>query len=167
MQRHSRVAFLPYVPVTRKVLISKGFQGVPKTLGEHILKKRLAEELTQQEAGARMGVCASTILNWEKGKSNPLPKDIPAITAFLGYAVLPEAVTVPEKIRVKRTSLGWSRKRASKELGVDETTLRDWENGKVILFKKHRECIAEFIGMPFDELDGKMREAWGSVHTYR
>jgi hypothetical protein len=84
MKPHSRVAFLPFVPVVRKVLIPKGFQGTPKTVGEHILKKRLNDGLTQKVAGALIGVNAYTVLNWEKGKTAPLPKDWPGIARFLG-----------------------------------------------------------------------------------
>ncbi len=63
-----------------------------------------------------------------------------------------------------RLRKGWSRKVAAKELRVDESTLRDWEGGKVILLSKHRQLVADFLGLPFAEVDGVMRVAWNGTH---
>ena len=67
MNPHSRVALLtsglgllPYVPYTRKVLISKGTRkkpaGVPSTVGEHLLRKRQADGLIRRELAKRLEV---------------------------------------------------------------------------------------------------------------
>jgi len=125
----------------------------------------MLEGLTQKQAGERMGVDANTVLNWEKCKTIPLPKDWPNIASFLeSDDVFPLATTIAEKLRVARLRKGWSRKVAAKELGVDESTLRDWEGGKVVLLAKHRQLVADFLGMLFAEVDEVMRVAWNEKH---
>lgn len=112
-----------------------------------------------------MGVDAYTVLNWEKSKTTPSPKDWPKIASFLeNDDIFPQATTIAEKLRVARLRKGWSRKVAAKELGVDESTLRDWEGGKVILLAKHRRLVADFLGLPFDDVDEAMRAAWNEKH---
>ena len=88
---HGRVAFLPYVAVTLKALRRKEFDFDPKTLGEHIKKRRLELKLTQKEVAARLKVNAWTVLNWEKGETQPLPQSVPKIILFLGYDPMCEA----------------------------------------------------------------------------
>ncbi len=93
-----------------------------------------------------------------------MPKDIPAIIRFLGKDFLPEGKTIAEKIRLERWRRGWSQEKLAKHLGVDESSITKWENGRVILLSPHRLAIAEFIGMPFEEVDMAMRALWKSVH---
>lgn len=145
--------------------IPRAFQGVPATVGEHIRKKRLNDGLTQKQVGELIGVNACTILNWEKSKTKPTPRDWPSIAAFVGYEIFPDAQTIAEKLRVERLRRGWSRKVAAKELGLDESTLRDWEAGKVVLFMKHRVLVANYLNLPFEVIDVAMREAWNTSHT--
>ena len=112
-----------------------------------------------------MGVDANTVLNWEKSKTIPLPKDWPKVSSFLeSEDIFPQATTIAEKLRVARLRKGWSRKVAAKELGVDESTLRDWEGGKMILLSKHRKLVADFLAIPFAEIDEVMRAAWNGKH---
>jgi hypothetical protein len=44
------------------------------------------------------------------------------------------------------------------------TLLKDWEQGKVILFRKHRRLVAEVLGIPESELDGEMKVRWIAGH---
>ncbi|CAH1903598.1 HTH cro/C1-type domain-containing protein [Candidatus Nitrotoga sp. HW29] len=64
----------------------KPFDFVPHTLGEYIKKKRLELGLTQKEVGKMLGATSFTVLNWEKGKTEPLPHFISGINLFLGVA---------------------------------------------------------------------------------
>jgi len=86
-----------------------------------------------------------TVLNWEKGHTEPPIKSMPAIFRFLGYDPFPEPKTLPERLLAKRREMGWSIKEAAMELGVDEGTWGDWERGKTILFTKHRELVAKHL----------------------
>jgi len=44
---------------------------------------------------------------------------------------LQEPGTFAERITTKRLEQGWSRKLASRHLGIDVSTARDWEQGKL------------------------------------
>jgi lambda repressor-like predicted transcriptional regulator len=92
-------------------------------------------------------------MNWEKGRTVPKVYRLPAIIRFLGYNPLPEPHTLPERLIGKRLEQGWSRKVASRHLGIDVSTLRNWEQGKIILFRKHRRLVAQVLGIPESELD--------------
>jgi len=65
-------------------LRKKPFDFEPKTLGEQIKKERLKRGLSQKEVGALLGVTSFTVLNWEKGKTEPLRESMQMIVRFLG-----------------------------------------------------------------------------------
>lgn len=90
-----RVAFLPFVRVRLKSLRRKPFDFEPQTLGEQIKKRRLQLGLSQKEAGGRLGVTSFTVLNWEKGKTEPLEKLMPRVISFLGWGLLTEKENNP------------------------------------------------------------------------
>jgi len=75
----------------------------PRTIGEHIKKRRLKLKLTQAQASPQLGVDPMTILNWEKGKTTPPMPYLPAIHRFLGYDPFPPATTtIAERLIAKR-----------------------------------------------------------------
>jgi transcriptional regulator with XRE-family HTH domain len=137
----------------------------PTTLGAHIRKRRAELELTLQEAGKVFGTDEGSVINWEKGRTVPKVYRLPAIIRFLGYSPLPEPRTIAERLVAKRLERGWSRKTASRHLGIDESTLKDWEHGKIILFRKHRRLVAEVLGIAESELDVEMKARWIAAHT--
>jgi transcriptional regulator with XRE-family HTH domain len=98
-------------------------------LGEHIKKRRLDLGLLQREVAEQLGVNKFTVLNWERGKTSPDVRYYPAIIDFLGYNPRPIGETFAERLRAAREARGLSRKRLARELGVWETTVRDWEVG--------------------------------------
>lgn len=79
---------------------------------------------------------------------------MPAILRFLGYDPFPEPGSLPERLLAKRRAMGWSIKEATRQLGVDERTWAAWERGETILFRKHQELIARFLGVPVDNPRG-------------
>jgi DNA-binding transcriptional regulator YiaG len=86
VQRHSRVAFLPSVAVILRCLKQKDALIEQRTLGEQLKKRRLELGFSQRELAGRLGVSAWTVLNWEKGKTQPAAGYIPAIIAFVDCA---------------------------------------------------------------------------------
>ncbi|MBI5450172.1 MAG: helix-turn-helix transcriptional regulator [Gammaproteobacteria bacterium] len=52
-------------------------------MGEHIKKRRLELGLTQKEVSEILGVASFTVLNWEKGKTDPMAGLMPRIVHFL------------------------------------------------------------------------------------
>jgi transcriptional regulator with XRE-family HTH domain len=150
--------------VRLKYLKAKDLLPAPTTLGEHIRQRRLKLKLTLKEAAKLLGTNEGSIINWEKGRATPRVYRLPAILRFLGYNPLPEPCTISERLVAKRLERGWSRKLASRHLGIDVSTLSDWEHGKVILFRKHRRLVAKVLGIPESELEDEMSSRWKAAH---
>jgi ribosome-binding protein aMBF1 (putative translation factor) len=93
--------------------------------------------MTLKQAGKLLGTDEWSIIQWEKGR------------------------TVPKV--AKRLERGWSRK-ASCQLGIDQSTRRDWEQGEIILFRKHRRLIAKVLGIPESEVNEEMKARWRNAH---
>jgi transcriptional regulator with XRE-family HTH domain len=154
---------LPLVPVRLKYLKSEELLPEPTTLGEQIRQRRLKLKLTLKEAAKLLGTNEGSIINWEKGRSVRVYR-LPAIIRFLGYNPLPEPRTISERLVAKRLERGWSRKVALRSLEIDVSTLRDWEQGKTILFRKHRRLVAKVLGIPESELEQEMKARWRNAH---
>ena len=120
---HRRVAyFLPHVAVTLRAAKPKDYAECPLTLAEHIKRGRRRAGLTQTQAAPRLDVCPFTVLNWEKGKTEPPIAAMPAIIAFLGDDPGPFAATLAERMRHYRRLGGLSIKEAAMRAGVHEDT---------------------------------------------
>ena len=87
----------------------------------------------------------TTICNWERQHKTPEIRFIARIIDFLGYDPLPEPTTLPEKVKTHRTRLGLSQRKFAKLLGVDPTTLADWETGRHKPVKKSLDVIHKFF----------------------
>ena len=122
-----RVALLQFVPIRLKALKPKETDFEPQTLGERVKRCRLTRRLTQKEAARLLGVSSWTVLNWEKGKTEPSVESIPAILRWVGYNPFPEPNTLPERMLARRRAMGWSISEAARQLGVDEGT---WKRGR-------------------------------------
>jgi transcriptional regulator with XRE-family HTH domain len=145
---HSCVAFLQYAHISLKSLIPKNYDFEPKTLGEHVLKRRLFLKLSQPQLAKLLGVAAETILNWELNYRKPSINHIGKLIEFLGYdPELPNPSSIAELLLAKRRKLGWTQKVASRHLGVDPCTWSNWECGGTIMKHSHRNLIAEFLGI--------------------
>jgi len=79
-----RVAFLAFARVSLKSLIPKSYSFVPISVGDHIRKRRLELGLLQKEAARQLGVNPWTVLNWERGHTEPPVSAMPDIFQFLG-----------------------------------------------------------------------------------
>jgi transcriptional regulator with XRE-family HTH domain len=102
----------------------------PKTLGEHLRKRRGELGLFQAEVVAQLGVKVDTYLLWEQDRHEPVVRYYPAIFEFLEYDPFPEPVTLPERIISQRRKLGLTISQAAKRTGVDGGTFRRWESGE-------------------------------------
>lgn len=131
--------------VTLKALKSKDTDFEPEALGEHIRRIRLSRQLSQNNLAQIVGACASTILNWEKEKTEPPVESMPAILAFLGYNPFPEPKTLAERMLAKRRAMGWTIAEAAKQLGVDEGTWGQWEASKAKPRGRYHENVQRFL----------------------
>jgi transcriptional regulator with XRE-family HTH domain len=163
-QGHSRVALLPWVPYTRKVLIFKGTRvkpaGAPTTVGEHVLKKRLDDGLTRKELARRLGVDEFTVMNWELGRTKTIPaRAIPGVIAYLGYNPEPKPEHVGAQLRWKRRSLGWSTQDAARMNSVDPSTWEAWEKLDAWpCYPRYCKFLQEFVAAPSEELVRQIRQ---------
>jgi DNA-binding XRE family transcriptional regulator len=107
---------LQFVPATLKALKPKETDFEPPTLGEHIRKRRLELRLTQKQAAGRAGVNPWTVLNWEKGHTEPRIVSMPDIIRFSGYDFFPAPKNIPDRLFANRRSMGWSIKEAARGL---------------------------------------------------
>ncbi len=57
----------------------------PKTIGEHMIKKRIDMRLTQAVIAKQLGVARSTVGNWEGNFCRPYGKVREQIVAWLGF----------------------------------------------------------------------------------
>ena len=108
----------------------KEYPENPKSLGEHLLKRRLQVGELQREVAKRLGVETDTYLLWEKDRAKPEARYYPRIFAFLGYNPLPPPTTLSDQLRRKRLELGRTLREAALLIGVDEGTLARWESGE-------------------------------------
>ena len=128
--RMDRVA-LPFCSLT--LTAKKPSKGPlnPKSLGDHIKKRRLELGLYQAQVAKILDVTESTVMNWEKNRSNPTLRPMPKIIEFLGYnPIANEPKTLGEKLLRYRRIRGKSQKEMAKSLGVDPCTLGRWERGR-------------------------------------
>ena len=57
----------------------------PRTIGDHIRKRRLALKMLQKDIAEQIGVRVESICNWEGNLSTPEFSHMPALIKFLGY----------------------------------------------------------------------------------
>ena len=85
----------------------------PKTIGEHIKKRRLEKNLLQRETAEIIGLNECTIQNWEMNHSAPKVMYVPKIIDFLVYVqnvLRCRDNSLGEKVVFKRRMLGLSQK---------------------------------------------------------
>jgi len=146
------VAFLQFTRVSLKSLIPMPYDFEPKTLGEHVRKKRFKMGLTQKEVAKLLGVNTWTILNWEKGRTEPPIASIPIIVRFLKYDPFPKPTTLPQQLLAKRREMGWSIKDAAEMVGVDPGTWGNWEHGHKIFYRQHHTRVARLLDLSVEAI---------------
>ena len=94
----------------------------------------------------RLGVNKDSIYYWETGRYKPSLRVIPKIIQFLGYMPYDtSSMAFGERIVTMRRSLGLGREELAEGLGVDESTLRDWEHGRRRPLKRNVEKLAGIV----------------------
>jgi transcriptional regulator with XRE-family HTH domain len=145
-QRHLRVAFLPWASICLKGPKYPPPATRPRTLGEHLKRRRTGLGLLQREAAARVGVDEDTFRLWEIDRTKPRSKAWAGIIQFLTYDPHPEPDTLGERLKAKRRALGWSQARLAAHLGWDEATVYRFERGDRQPKGKWLAQLAAFLG---------------------
>jgi transcriptional regulator with XRE-family HTH domain len=102
--------------------------------------------LSQREVAARIGADVLSVVNWEKGYTEPELRFLPAILSLLGHDPRPKGATIGERLVRLRTGKGWPQKLAAHELGVDPATLARWERNKRAPTGTYRAKVESFLG---------------------
>jgi len=101
-----------------------------ETLGDHIKSKRLALGLFQRQVADELGTDETTLFRWERSTAQPQIHYFPRILKFLGYDPFPIPVSLADKLRGARKTIGFTQTMFAEWLGIDPTTLRKWEQGR-------------------------------------
>jgi transcriptional regulator with XRE-family HTH domain len=101
--------------------------------------------LSQRDVALRIGVDQTTVYNWETGTATPNLRAIPGVIRFLGYDPTKTGETLGERLRVTRRRLGLSHLELAGRLGVDPSTVLDWETGRHRPMRAGRDIVERFI----------------------
>ena len=86
-------------------------------------------KLLQKDVAQQIGVLIETIAGWEKNKRSPQHIHYPKIVDFLGYCPYQRIDGFGEFLKAMRIyRLGLCRRELAKQLGVDDSTIRLWED---------------------------------------
>jgi len=137
--------FLPSSKIVKKPL-KYAYSENPKTLGEHIRKKRIESHQTQSEVASLIGVDVDTITTWETARYKPQVRHYPAIIFFLGYYPFDhERESNVGKMLFIRYCYGWSRKQLAKVLDTDVALIRLWETKKKPVNPKYCDKLLDLF----------------------
>lgn len=95
-----------------------------------IRKRRLDMSLMQSDVAQIIGCDLTSVLNWEKERSNPSVNHMAGIVRFLGFNPLPTGSSIGERLVAHRKARGITQKEFAHMLGVDPSTLAKWERGE-------------------------------------
>jgi DNA-binding transcriptional regulator YiaG len=126
----------------------QGYPESPTTIGEHIRKRRMDLGLYQTQVARQLQVTEDCLCYWENGRNHPHLTYYPRIIAFLGYYPFAhETATFGGKIRKYKYEHGMSNERLAKFLGVDETTVANWERNRRLPLARSLEKVLAIISV--------------------
>lgn len=132
--------------IKTKKPISKDYPKALRTLGDHLRKRRLDLNLTQKQIADNIGVDEATIWNWERNKTEPLTRQIPAIVSFLGYDPFnASSPSLADTLLHYRRSHGLSQRKLARLISIDPVTLSRLESGNAKCFDSIIKKVAAFI----------------------
>jgi DNA-binding transcriptional regulator YiaG len=146
--------FLPQRKIVKKPNVRQ-YNPNPKTIGEHIRKKRIEIGLSQTQAAVRLDISDTALVYWEIGRSEPQINSYPAIISFLEYYPFDhDTETLAGKLRQIRHCLGLSYRQCAARLSVSEDAVKRWERGKKVAYRQNRELIEAV----WHELPSRLRQ---------
>lgn len=108
----------------------RGYPVHPRSVGEHLRKRRLDLGLYQSQVAKQLGVDETTIVNWEKGRTHPADRYFPRIVAFLGYVPFDVPQDPLGRLRYYKLVHGLSYEALGRELGMDASVVTGWLAGR-------------------------------------
>ena len=92
-----------------------------------------------------IGVTENTIWLWEHNRIQARTRYIPAIHRFLGYCPFEPGLSWADRLKMCRVALGMSQEAFALAIGVDESTVRNWEAGVSRPIRTSREKVKTFL----------------------
>ena len=83
---HSSIKYI--VCAVRPFTYPDGYPINPKTIGEHLRKKRMDNRLMQSEVARIIGVSEESIWNWENDRIKPSKKNLEIINEFVTNRII-------------------------------------------------------------------------------
>jgi DNA-binding XRE family transcriptional regulator len=114
-------------------------------LASCLQRRRRELGLAQPDAGKAIGVCKTSIWNWEHGCAQPEDWLYPSIIEFLGREPWPEPETLGEHLRAERRRRGMTLSAAAGLMGVAHSSLSNWEKGSSLPSKSLRIRVTAFL----------------------
>ncbi len=107
--------------------------------------------MTLDQLATLLNVTKEAVVYWEYNRGKPKVHNYPKLIEVLGISPFDvDTSTLGGKIIAYRYSKGLSRKKFSNLLGVDESTLKNWEDNKYI----PPVYIMQILQVLFKENDG-------------
>jgi len=125
---------------------TKQYVHNPRTIGEHIRKKRIEAGLLQKDVAVILDTCEDTITGWESGRNIPMISHYPKILSFLNYYPFPHSLdTASGLIERCRHLLGLSYERLGTLVGVHGSTLICWKREEQIAQSQCEETLLRLV----------------------
>jgi transcriptional regulator with XRE-family HTH domain len=139
----------------------------PKTLGQHLRKKRFDSGMRQAQVAKRLDISDRTLSSWECDRIYPTWEYWPRIVAYLGYdpftepslgsrkcnetrgvafSSLKNPVTLGQKLVKRRLETRKNRAQTARKMGVSLKTLTAWERDCRTPSTDSQERIIAFLG---------------------
>jgi transcriptional regulator with XRE-family HTH domain len=87
--------------------------------------------VSREHSAEVLGICVSTLWNWETGHTSIATRFLPKVMAFLGYDPGEESRQLGDRIRMQRERQGLSQVALADKLGISPSTVTAWERGRV------------------------------------
>ena len=123
-------------------------------LGRRIVEKRRTRGMSQSALSKVLGVSPTTLANWEKNAAKPNKSNLERLNGWLTEKAPKEIhlrYKIGELLKRKRMELGISQHEASRQLGVDSKSIRDWEKGKFVPRRANVKLIEDWLRKPTPE----------------
>jgi transcriptional regulator with XRE-family HTH domain len=128
-----------------RVSTTRSYQSFPITLGDYLRKRRLDLGLRQKDVAAIIQTTVCSIRNWENNLHQPYLQAIPAIINFTGFCPYDPNLAFHQKLIIWRSVNGIRQREMADLIGVDQSTLAKWEQGKRTPNIKHQQRISEVL----------------------
>jgi len=93
-------------------------------------RRRMDLALFQNDAALIIGVDKTTVCLWESNRAAPSVRNMPGLIQFLGYTPYRIPANFGDWLNLVRESSGLSEETVAEQLGIDESTVANWERGK-------------------------------------